>query len=260
MSSRIIKARRLYSGMPRLVSIAGSSVKVLVRDGTDGREIAITSDMAAVHLPASAVTVEGGAVAGEAAAAHLVDQAQEKAGKIVAEAREGAAAISEAAYQEGLTRGREEAFQAAKADSQKLIDEAQKVLDGARAERDEVVAQAGPEIIRLALAVARRIVRETAESDPEMAFRAALDGMKKVRDEEELTIRTHPRDAVALDERSQELRAIARGAKKLTITEDPTIEPGGCVIDCPRGSVDARLDRQLARAEKTLRDVMNGEK
>lgn len=274
MSSRIIKARRLYSGMPRLVSTTGSSVKVVVRDGTDDREVALTSE--GVTAVEDGVIIPS-AVAGEAAeaaapnprtapmdraaeAAGLVDRAQERAGEIIAQAREEVAAIREAAYREGLAAGREEAFQAAHEESRKIVEEAEKVLAGARSERAEIVAEAQPEIIRLALAVAGRLVREAAEADPEMAFRAALDGMKKVRDEEELTIRANPRDVVALEERNRELRTAVRGLKKLTITEDPTIEPGGCVIDSPRGSVDARLDRQLARASKTLRDVMNGEK
>ncbi len=245
MSSRVIKARKLYSGMPRLVSTAGSSVKVVVRDGAGG---AIeTSTMSEVHAEPAARLVKDAEARAEAEA-------------IVANARDEAATIEREAHEKGLAAGREEGLRLAQEESRAIIAEAGQVLETARAEREEIIAEARPEILRLALAVAHKIIREATEDDSQMAFRAALDAVKKVRDEEELTIRANPRDAVELEERRQELRAAARGLKRLTITEDPTIEPGGCVVDGPRGSVDARLERQLARAERALRDVMNSEK
>ncbi|MHB0885363.1 MAG: FliH/SctL family protein [Bacillota bacterium] len=271
MSSRVIKARKLYSGRPRLVSTAGSSVKVVVRDGAGG---AIeTSTMSQVHTePAvvgAPVTVPTAAESGSTepapmtdaeAQARLVEDAAARAEAIVANARDEAAIIEREAHEKGLAAGREEGLRLAQEESHGVIAEAGQVLEDAKAERQEIIAEARPEILRLALAVAHKIIREAAEDDSEMTFRAALDAVKKVRDEEELTIRANPRDAVELEERRQELRAAARGLKKLTITEDPTIEPGGCVVDGPRGSVDARIERQLTRAEKALRDVMNSEK
>lgn len=271
LSSRVIKARKLYSGIPRLVSVAGSSVKVVVRGGAG--EAAETSAMSAVQAePAvadAAVTVPVGPESGGTEAipltdaeaqTRLVEDAAARAEAIVANARDEAAAVEREAYEKGLAAGRAEGMRLAQEENHNLIAEAGQVLETAHAEREEIIAEARPEIIRLALAVARKVIREAAEDDPQMAFRAALEAVKKVRDEEELTIRANPRDAVELEERSQELRSAVRGLKKLTIAEDPTIEPGGCVIDSRRGSVDARLERQLARAEKALRDVMNGER
>lgn len=251
MSSKVIKARKLYSGMPRLVSLAGSSVKVVVLDGPGGSEVA-----AAVSPAEPAVN----AATDPEAEVHLAEEASARAEAIVAGAREEAAAIEREAYEKGLALGREEGLRQVQEESRGIIAEAGQVLETAKAEREEIIREARPEIIRLALAVARKVVREAAESDPEMAVRAAVEAVKKVRDEEELTIRANPRDAVELEERRQEIRAAARGAKKLTIVEDSSIEPGGCVVDTPRGSVDARLERQLTRAEKALLDVIDSEK
>jgi len=244
--------------MPRLVALTGSSVKVVVRDGA-GAGDAAGSDLSAVSGGPPAVVPSVGPTGDEETAAGLVEAAAARAEAIVARARGEAAAIEQEAYQKGLALGREEGRREAAEEGRTIIEEARRILEAARAEREEIIREARPEILRLAVATARKIVREAAEGDSEMAVRAALEAVRKVRDEEELTVRANPRDVVELEERRQELRAAARGAKRLIIAEDPTIEPGGCVIDTPRGSIDARLERQLARAEKALLDVMKSE-
>lgn len=103
--------------------------------------------------------------------------------------------------------------------------------------------------VALAFEALCRIVGETAEQPAHLA-RLVRTSMAQLRGAGLLRVRLHPRDL-------ERLRQVADGIE-LTMPSDvvrwlpdPAVLPGGCVFDSDAGSLDARLETQLAR----LRDA-----
>jgi flagellar biosynthesis/type III secretory pathway protein FliH len=170
-------------------------------------------------------------------AAALVARAQTEAEALRAEA----GAVREAARREGFETGRADG-----------LAEAAVALAAARREASRLLEAAAPTAIALAAKMAERIIGRGVALSPEtmaeiagQALAACRPGAGTVR------IRVHPDDLPAVEARRAALEAGAPAAT-LELIADETVGRHGCVIETPRGRVDARLETQLAALERAL--------
>jgi type III secretion protein L len=103
-------------------------------------------------------------------------------------------------------------------------------------------AGAEPEMIRLATAIARKIVGEELRTSPEAIVSIVREALTAGRGER-IVIRVHP-SAVGLVRKS-----VGPG---MQVTASESVAPGGCVIESEFGIVDAQLDTQLRVIERAL--------
>jgi flagellar assembly protein FliH len=168
-------------------------------------------------------------------------------------------AIWERAYEEGIAEGmrRERESQEARRREKRLslenaLSEAVQRLSSSRDEglsiiRDEVVSFA----LELAEAVIGRELK-LASGPVRDALRRALElappGVV-------LTVHVNPVDSSFLDQKFlSELEASVPGSS-LSLSEDPTVEPGGCVVESGACRIDAQIGPALQRAREVLQGV-----
>ncbi len=143
------------------------------------------------------------------------------------------AAAGEAGRQEGLAR-------------------AAVALAAAAGERDRILASAEPELVRLALAVAGKVVAGEVALDRGVVTRIAAEALQAARDRREVVVRVAPADAAALRaEEPRLLEALAR-ARAVAIREDPAVGRGGVVVETEAGTVDARIETRLDALRRAL--------
>ncbi len=107
-------------------------------------------------------------------------------------------------------------------------------------------------VVGLVTRIAERVLHATLADAPERivtAVRAELDRVKRAKHVE---IRVHPDDAAALEAALSRGEALSSSAVR--ITPDATITRGGCVLTSDLGTLDARLEVQLAAFEHALRE------
>jgi hypothetical protein len=103
--------------------------------------------------------------------------------------------------------------------------------------RQEIAVEAAG----LALAMARKIIRDTVMVDPEFVTRTLETILFKVRNSNRMDVTLHPDDATLL-ENNPELRARLRIG---TVTPDRRVEKGGCLVKAGTREWDATLSRQM---------------
>ncbi len=153
----------------------------------------------------------------------------------------GAEAVREAARRAGHEAGRQEG-----------LAEVTALLARARAAEGARAAGADAELRRLAVRIAEKILaRELALSADAVVdvVRAALAAAAQRR---ELAIRVHPDDVPAVAAARARLGAALTERAELSVRPDPMVGRGGCLIDTEVGTIDARLDVQLAAIERAL--------
>ncbi|MFO0580998.1 MAG: FliH/SctL family protein [Anaeromyxobacter sp.] len=155
-------------------------------------------------------------------------EALQRAHESIRTARAGSEAIREAARLEGLAQGRAEAAA---------------VLATAMAARDRLLAGAGPELVALALLVARKLLAEEPRTPPERAAALAAQALAEVRDRRGVTVRAHPGDVA---------RVRAAIHEEIPVEPDAQVEPGGCALETPAGRIEAGLDAQLDELARAL--------
>jgi flagellar biosynthesis/type III secretory pathway protein FliH len=162
----------------------------------------------------------------------LLDGAAEEARAIVAAAHQDADRIRAEA-------GLEAAAEAARARGE------------AEAERQRLLEEAGPALLRLALAAAARVVeREVADDAVAVAVATRALGLVGLR--RNLVLRAHPADAEGLRAALPRLRtAVARGGR-LAVREDLAVGRGGVVLESEGGQVDGRTETRLAAVARAV--------
>lgn len=163
----------------------------------------------------------------------------------------------QAAYNKGLKKGRNEMMAAYQAS----IDKAARALQSAVAElvqlRQGDIEKMEAETVRLALAIARKIVGIEAERGTAIrhVVKAALE---KVGDPRHLTLRLNPNDIAMVEKFKQELLLGDDPDTICRIEPDETIDRGGCMVETQLGDVDARIDQQIQIIADLLNDQRTG--
>ncbi len=126
-------------------------------------------------------------------------------------------------------------------------------VDAAARQADQYRASIEPELGRLAVRIAAKIVGDAVAADPSViatVVRQALRGVGAR--ERNLIIRVAPGAGAALESRLNTLRQHLPADCQAKVEESTAVEDGGCVIVSERGVIDARLATQLAQIERAL--------
>lgn len=121
-------------------------------------------------------------------------------------------------------------------------------------ERDRMMAAAERELVLLALSIARKILdHEVAHHTPvvEMTRRA----LEQVRHAPVVLLRVHPEEIELVRSGERGLAAVLSNAPGITVRADSSVARGGVVVETEGGSIDARLETQLAVLGKALEEA-----
>lgn len=207
----------------------------------------------------------------EAQASAILRRANTDAQQIIGDARRLAAkerdAVHAQARAQGLEQGRREgqeqasrqAAAAALRDAKQELDRLLHALRAGLAEyerrRNDLLAAAESELIRLALAIARRVCKRAAARDPGVAAANMQALLQLVQHEHDLVVRVSPPELDRLQEIANEFVQSAGESRHVRVEADPALERGDCVLVTRTGTVDASLNVQLDRiAEALLND------
>jgi flagellar assembly protein FliH len=176
-----------------------------------------------------------------------------------AAARPGApGGISEADAQaqagQAYQRGRHEGEAAARGALQPVVERLAQAIDGLAGLRGRAHKEAETELLKLAVAIARRILHRELSVDPEAVsgiMKAALD---RLRAQEIHRVRVHP-DLEAAVRVALERFASSRSVQ---IVADRGRQPGDIVFETERGSLDASVETQLQEIGRGLADRLRG--
>lgn len=194
--------------------------------------------------------VKGAPGAGRRIDGALFDAAAE-ARALLAAAEAEAERIRSAALAE-RDRLRAEAIEAGR---QEGLGRAAATLAGATAERDRRLAGLAGEVAGLALEVAGKILGRALAHDPGLVVELAAGALAQARERREVVLRVSPHDTPAVRAAEGRLAALLSRAGGLALREDPSLSPGQVVVETEAGTLDARIEAQLAELARALEDV-----
>jgi flagellar assembly protein FliH len=198
----------------------------------------------AARQEAERILAKARAEAERATAAAAVEAERLKA---AAEAA-GNAAGNAAGYQTGLAQIRREM-------SGKLA-QALALLSTAELEHQRRVLASEPEILKLAVAVAAKIINAEISLDPGRRLEIVKQALSRFGQASTYKIRINPADLQQLvDNPALELQSIFSEPKVIEMAPDATIAPTGCFIETDHGNIDARLRSQLELVASELLEV-----
>jgi flagellar assembly protein FliH len=168
---------------------------------------------------------------------------------------EDAAARADAIAQEARTAGHAKGFAAGREDADRemnvMLETMRGLLDMAHVERRKLIEDAEPELVRLALGIAERVLHQQVALDRGVVVEMAKTAILRLIERDSVTVRVNPADLERVREHREELVALG-DIRNLRIVEDQRIDRGGVVVDTDAGTIDARIRTQLDQARKIL--------
>jgi flagellar assembly protein FliH len=161
-----------------------------------------------------------------------------------------------AAYQQGQAAGEAAAMQKAQQRVEPSIQNLNAVLAELGSLRKRVRAEAEDSAVKLAIAIARRVLYRELSSDPEAILGLVKAAFAKLNARETHRLRLTPPDAAIVNEHRAKLQ-IPQG---LEISPDPSLPAGSAIFETSRGELDASIDTQLAEIDRGLTDVLKRRK
>ena len=212
----------------RIADAADLAQPVAWRSVTGGAHSAPTP--AATGLVRASAGVPGPAASAEAEVAGEAELAQ---------ARQGG-------FQEGLRRGRDETAAPVQQTLDRLAETLRELADTKRKIRNE----AEHELVKLSLAIARRILYRELSTDPESIQGIVHAALQKLQSREIIRVRVYPAAATAV--RAAFERRTSSAA--VEIVADTGLETGAILFETALGDLDASVETQLQEIQRGFAD------
>ncbi|HEX4949616.1 MAG TPA: FliH/SctL family protein [Blastocatellia bacterium] len=170
-------------------------------------------------------------------------EAQAKALMAQAEAR--AAQIESAAQEQGLAAARAQMEQEVQAATADLRAKLAHTLSELEPLYTQIATRAERDLVRLSLAIARRVVQREVATDPDIVLTLARVALERLHPRAVATVRLHPEDFDYVNAHRHQLSST--GA--IELAADTSVGRGGCIVQSEHGDIDARIEEQFARIE-----------
>ena len=154
-------------------------------------------------------------------------------------------AIRDKAYTEAFEQGKQEGLDAAKQEVEKQAQLLAQMIDQLAYPLHQCGEKTEQELLELAFAISRQIVRRELKQDPTQLIAIIRDALAQLPiGSKNIQILLHPEDAavikevLSIDENSSDSR--------WQLLEEPSMEKGGCLLKTDNSKIDASVDRQIA--------------
>lgn len=111
--------------------------------------------------------------------------------------------------------------------------------------RAKVMRECEGDLLKLSRMVAKKIILQEIRQDPVILANIVAATVNCCSEQDRITIRLSPEDYKAVMANRKKVAGEADDAGRVFLTPDESIKPGGCLVETPTGTVDARIDSQL---------------
>lgn len=175
-----------------------------------------------------------------------------QAADVITQARNEAAAIREAAQQEGFQAGFEAGLTQAQAQMAPIAAALSEAHVALGAEREHAADAVEVHAIDLALRLAEKTLGAALEARPEHIVDVVRGSLRRLVERDRVIVLVNPEDMTLVREATAELKATLGGIGELDVQAERRVSRGGAIVRTESAEVDGRLETQLERARGVL--------
>jgi flagellar assembly protein FliH len=187
----------------------------------------------------------------ETQAKTLLADAHQRAGSMISEAAQHADQLIESTKARAHSEGYADGKAAADREMCDMIAAMHNLVDMARTERHKLMEDAEPELVRLAIGIAERVLHQQVALDRGVVVEMAKVAIARLVDRESVTVRVNPADIEHMREHRDAFLATG-DIRNFRVVEDQRVDRGGVVVETDGGTIDAKISTQMAEAKRVL--------
>lgn len=153
-------------------------------------------------------------------------------------------ALQREAYRKGFEDGKQEAIKAVQQELALLRQNLTGLMQRIPGELSLRISQAEPQLVDLALALARKVLQEESGQSRELIKRVLKAALEQVKNQTIIAIHLNPADLQEIQPQFSDGR--------VELMPDANIQPGGCRIETDMGELDATLETQWEAVRKAI--------
>ena len=161
------------------------------------------------------------------------------------------ARIEKEAYEKGFEQGQNDGL----AIEQTRLDEMGRQLEDIFRElRDlkiQIYDESEVELLKLALIIAKKIIGEEIKTNEKIIAGSIKSALKFLTDKRKVRIIVNPEDIEETKRMLPDLSRLTKGGN-FQLTENNTVERGGCILETGFGKINATIDDQLKGLEEVI--------
>jgi flagellar assembly protein FliH len=181
----------------------------------------------------------------------LLQTARERAAQLLTEGGQRGDSLVEAVKAQARADGLAEGTAAADREMNDMMVTMRNLVDMARVERHKLMEGAEPELVRLAVGIAERVLHQQIALDRGVVVEMAKVAIARLVEKESVTVRVNPGDLERMREHREELLNGGE-IKNFRVVEDQRVDRGGVVVETDGGTIDARISTQVNEAKRVL--------
>ena len=199
-----------------------------------------------------------------------VESVRKQVGELLQKAESDVETIRREAGSRGLEQGRQEGLRQAEEMIQKRAAEIaektsrdnlattlpamKQAVELLGVERDRWLTEWEGTAVRLAAAIAERLIKRQLDLNPEIVREMVRSALELVAGSPQIKLKVNAEDAALLGGHASEVVGALASCGNAEIVPDGTLSRGSCVIETRHGTIDARLDTLLERIVSELLD------
>lgn len=156
------------------------------------------------------------------------------------------------AYKQGFSAAEAAAAQNAAQRVEPAISAFNAMLQDLAGARRKFRAEAEQDTVKLAIAIARRVLYRELATDPEAILGLVMAAFQKLNARETHKLRLSPKDAAL----AGQYRARLELPPGVEIAADSSLSAGSVIFETTRGELDASVDTQLQEIDRGFADIM----
>jgi len=154
------------------------------------------------------------------------------------------------AYQRGFAEGTAVGKEQAAVEVQPVLDRLAQTLAELSSLRSRIRRDAEKDLLKLAIAIARRVLHREVTIDPESIEGLIKVALEKLQSRDLCRVRVHPSHEAFMKASFDRIS----NSKKIELIADASLRPGDVLFETEHGTLDASIETQLSEIERGFAD------
>lgn len=185
----------------------------------------------------------------------IIKEAEGQAEQLTKDSQEQVENIEKDAYKKGYAEGREQGYNEGKAEVERLIDQLHMIIRMAIEKRNEIIDESETQLINLVLQISQKVVKVISENQKNVVVNNVIQALRKLKSRGDVIIHVNMDDVQLTSDHVKDFVRMVENVKSITVVEDSSVDPGGCLIETDFGEIDARISSQLEEIQNKILNI-----
>lgn len=165
-------------------------------------------------------------------------------------------AVQQQAYEEGFAQGKQEGYDKGLAEGQeeirRRVEQLERLMSALTEPFDELDEEVIEQTGQLAMSVAQHVIRRELKTEPGQVIAVVREAVNALPvSARNIRVQLHPEDAQLVRE-ALSLGEADSDNRLWQVVEEPLISRGGCKVVAENSTIDATVDKQIARISTAI--------